>query len=210
MYRKENEIYTGAVLDRFFFKQHIEDDETILHVAHRHWIYGVKIMFFPTIVFFFTWALLFYVSTPVVFYIAAVSVFISFMWLFHNFLDYYLDAWLITDKGIIDLAWHGWFHRESTRVLYSDIQGVSYEVKGVFATIFRYGHIAVEKISTGTNITLPGIPRPRRVQTVIMESMEHYLHKKNLKDSTTVQKLLADFVAGTMQAKELKELLKKS
>lgn len=164
-------------------------------------------MFFPVIVFSFLWVALFYVSTPIVVYIIAACVFASFVWLLQSFLDYYLDVWLITNKGVIDLAWHGWFHRSSSRVLYSDIQGVSYETNGVLGTLFRFGDIAVEKISTGAEIQLPGVPKPRRIQTVIMEAMEHYLHKKNLKDASTVQKILADFVAGSVQKDELEKLL---
>lgn len=197
------------MFDKLFFHSHIEDDETIHMVAHKHWMFGITALFLPTLLFAFVFGLLFYVQVQVMLYITGVALLASAAWWLHNFLDYYLDAWIITNKGIIDLAWHGWFHRESTRVLYSDVQGVSYEVKGISGTVFRYGDIEVEKISTGSTISLPGIPRPRKVQTIIMDAMEHYLHKKNLKDATTVQKILSDFVAGTLQKKDIEDLVKK-
>jgi hypothetical protein len=125
------------------------------------------------------------------------------IWWLRNFFDYFLDAWIITDHGIIDLNWHGWFHRESTRVLYSDVQGVSYEIKGILGTLFGFGDIAVEKISTGASISLSSVSFPRAVQTAIHRNMEAYVHTKNLKDAKTVQTILAEFVAGSLQRKEL-------
>jgi hypothetical protein len=129
-------------------------------------------------------------------------------------MDYYLDAWLITNKGVIDLEWHGWFHRSSSRILYSDINGVEYEIKGVFGTLIGYGTMALEKISTGDAITMPYVKKPRRVETAILEAMEAYMLKKNLKDATTVQNILSEFVASTMQKQsavtQAKKIQKKS
>ena len=121
-----------------------------------------------------------------------------------NFFDYYLDAWIITDQGIIDLEWHGWFHRQSSRVLYSDIQGVSYEVQGLMGTMLRYGTVSVEKISTGTAISLSSVENPRKIETLILKNMEAYLHSKNLKDSKHVQELLTNFVTNQVQIDAIK------
>lgn len=114
-------------------------------------------------------------------------------------MDYYLDAWVITNKGVIDLAWHGWFHRQASRTLYSDIQSVSYEIKGIAPTLLRYGTITIEKISTGSTVSLDHVYQPKNVESSILLGLEAYMHKKNLKDATTVQGILSEFVAGTLQ-----------
>ena len=120
-----------------------------------------------------------------------------------SFFDYYLDAWLITDHGIIDIEWFGWFHRESARVLYSDIQGVSYEIHGVAGTLLRYGTVAVEKISNGEEIELEYVSQPKKVESLILHRMETYLHTKNLKDAKHVQEILSAIVAEHLQREEL-------
>jgi hypothetical protein len=130
---------------------------------------------------------------------------VSLVWWLRNFFDYYLDAWIVTDMGIIDVEWHGWFHRQSSRILYSDIQGVSYEIQGVLNTLLRYGTIGVEKISTGSVISLDNVPNPRKVEGLILKNMEGYLHTKNLKDSTHVQEILAGIVAREMQLQDFDE-----
>lgn len=123
------------------------------------------------------------------------------IWWIRNFLDYYLDAWIITNKGVIDIEWHGWFHRSAARVLYSDIEGVAYEIKGIAGTLLQYGTMQLEKISSGS-VEMEFVHRPKRVETAILESMESYLLQKNLRDATTVKDLLAEFVASSLQVQK--------
>lgn len=193
------------MLDSFLFHQHLDDDEEILLIAHGHWLFGAKAIALPTVLFFATMFLPFIANYPVVWVLTGLLLIGIAVWWVHNFFDYYLDAWLITDHGIIDLAWHGWFHRESSRVLYSDVQGVSYEIQGVMSTLLRYGELSVEKISTGSTIALPNVPHPRSVERIILDAMETYVHGKNLKDAKTVQTILSEFVASQMQAQEFEE-----
>ncbi len=189
------------MLNTYFFGPHLDDEEEIEIVVHKHWLMGIKSLWWPSVVFILVAAVLWFSHTKYVVYGIAIAEIGVLIWWIRNFLDYFLDAWLITNKGIIDLEWHGWFHRSSARVLYSDIQGVEYEIKGIVGTLMGYGEMAVEKISTGSTITMPYVKKPRRVEAVILECMEAYMHKKNLKDATTVQGILAEFVAGTLQKK---------
>ncbi len=163
---------------------------------------GIKTLVLPTAIFIALWLLLYAIRDLYIFYGVAVLSCATALWWIRNFLDYYLDAWLITNKGVIDLAWHGWFNRTSSRVLYSDIQTVSYEIKGVWQTLFGVGNLSLEKISTGAVIAMDNVSNPRNVETIILESMETYVHAKNLKDAKTVQNILAEFVAGSLQTRE--------
>lgn len=124
------------------------------------------------------------------------------VWWLRSFFDYYLDAWIITDQGIIDVSWHGWFHRQSSRILYSDIHGVSYEIQGIASTLLRFGTVSIEKVSGGTVVSLEDVASPRRVENLILKNMEEYMHTKNLKDAKTVQTILSEFVASSVQLKD--------
>lgn len=190
------------MLDRILFHRHLEEDETISAIVHKHWLIGFRFLFWPSISFLIAWgSLMLLVQLPLLFYLAALWAIASLVWWLRCFFDYYLDAWIITNQGIIDLEWHGWFHRQSSRILYSDIQGVSHEIQGVAGTFLRYGMVSIEKISTGTVIALTQVPRPRKVESLILKNMETYLHSKNLKDARHVQELLAGFVANQVQMK---------
>ncbi len=191
------------MLDSFLFKKHLEDDEHVAMIVHKHWLLGLRFLLWPTVSFLLADLLLAIRFSQITVIVAALWGIASLVWWMRNFLDYYLDAWIITDHGIIDLEWLGWFHRQSSRILYSDIQGVSYEIHGILGTVMRYGTVAIEKISTGSTVSLENVPRPRAVESTILKNMEAYLHTKNLKNAKHVEELISTFVAQRMQEGEL-------
>jgi hypothetical protein len=188
------------MLDAYLFSKHLEEDETVQMIVHKHWSVGTKALVVPSLVLMLSLAFLGLSTTRGGLLVGGACSLLSLLWWARNFFDYYLDAWIVTDHGIIDLEWKGWFHRQAARVLYSDIQGVSYEIQGLQATFLRFGTISVEKISTGATISLPHVFQPRTVEACILRNMESYLHKKNLKNSKHVQEILAGFIAGHMQS----------
>ena len=190
-------------LDTLLFRSHLEDDEHISVIVHKHWLIGLKFLFWPVLSFWLSLSLLVIVPSRFAFILVSLWSSASLVWLLRNFFDYYLDAWIVTDHGIIDLEWHGWFHRQTTRVLYSDVNGVSCEIVGIFGTLLRYGTLTIEKISTGVAVSLECVPRPKRIEMLLMKNMENYLHSKNLKDSKRVQEILAEYVAREVQRNSL-------
>lgn len=191
------------MLRTWLFRRHLEDDEELVAAVHKHWFIGIKFLFWPVAVFLVLVAVLSVAfSLPTLLVISAMAV-CTVVWGMRNFLDYYLDAWLLTSDGIIDVAWHGWFHRSSSRVLYSDIQGVSYEIQGAMGTLLRYGTVSVEKISTGKEIALEYVSHPRRIEAKILQQMEEYMHRKNLKDAGAVQEILSDVIARELHLRDL-------
>lgn len=191
-------------LNNWFFKKHLEDDEEVRLYVHTHWRLGVSRLFWPTAAFVASWVFLVIAPFLIIFYCVALASALSLVWWARNFFDYFLDAWLVTDQAIIDVKWHGWFHRTATKILFSDIQGVTYETKGISGTIFRYGTITVEKVSTGGMISLDNVSRPRLVAAAILQNMEQYLHGKNLKDAKRIQELLSGVLSRELSLGELK------
>lgn len=187
------------MLDQCLFRGHLDDDEEIRAIVHKHWILGVVTLFWPTVSFMVSWAVLYYVPFRMMFYIISLWGVVSLVWWLRNFFDYYLDAWIITDHGVLDLEWHGWFHRQVTRILYSDIQGVSYEVQGIMGTLMDFGFVSIEKISTDTLVEMEAVRHPKTVTRMILRNMEAYLHSKNLKDARHVQELLAEVIANQVR-----------
>lgn len=188
---------------QFLFQKHLEEDEELVRVVHKHWFIGLKALFWPTVLFIIDIYCLAAYRVGAMTLIASIMGVTILVWWLRNFFDYFLDAWLLTDQGILDIAWFGWFHRQSTRVLYSDIQGVSYEINGVWGTLFNFGTISVEKISTGAVISLEYVKNPKQVEVLTLKHMEGYMHKKNLKDSKEVQKLLATLLAEQLNKKDM-------
>ena len=192
-----------------FFQRHLEDDEPLYLIIHKHWFLSVKELSLPVLAFIGTLILGFIAPiTPVFAILLMIDVGIV-VWFFRNFLDYYLDALLITDRAVIDVEWHGWFHRESTRIEYSSIEGVSYEIQGILGTFLKYGTITIERIGSGSVVEIENVKNPRDVESAILACQTECLRTKNLKDSAQVKDIIAEIVAERMHMKEL-DMNKKS
>ncbi len=190
------------MLERLF-QGHLEEDEPLYLIVHKHWIHSVRELSFPVLVFVCTLIFLYVAPIkPVAFAVLIIDLGIV-VWLFRNFLDYYLDALLITDRAVIDVEWHGWFHRESTRIEYSSIEGVSYEIQGIIGTLLNFGTITIERIGSGSVVEIENVKRPRDIESAILACQSECIHAKNLKDSAQVKDIIAEIVAERMQMKDL-------
>jgi hypothetical protein len=185
------------------FRHHLEKEERLVAVIHKHWLMFLIALLPPGVVLLLIGAILFWAPFRPLIILGTVASFSVVLWLLRCFLSEFLDAWIVTDQSVIAVIWEGFLHRRSTRIILSDIQGVTYEVEGVLGTIFRYGTLAIEKISTGTAVSLPHVAKPRTAVAVILRQQEAYLHEKNLKHSRMVQELLAEIVAENVQLRDI-------
>lgn len=192
------------MLERLF-NRHLEDDEELYLLVHKHWILSAKQLSLPILFLIATWIGLYFAPIRIVAVITLGVDLAILVWLFRNFLDYYLDALLITDSAVIDVEWHGWFHRESTRIDYSSIEGVSYEIKGVLGTILNYGTLTIERIGSGSVVEIENVKKPKDVESAILACMAECLRAKNLKDSAAVKDIISEIVADRMQMQDMEE-----
>lgn len=191
--------------DHLLFHRHLEEDEELRKIVHKHWGVVLGAVAWPSASLLLAIATIALLPYRAAILLAGGWAALSMVWWLRNFLGEYLDAWLITDAAVIAVEWFGWFHRRSTRILYSDIEEVSYEVQGILATMFRYGTVSIERVATGAVVELDCVPHPREVTNTILRSMEEYLHTKNLKDAKNVQEILSTIVAEQLQLQQISE-----
>jgi len=132
-----------------------KNDEHIIMFLHRHWIVPLKILFINFLLF----------LIPIIFYIA-ISNYSSFLELeayyalfvlltsafylfiilfaFTNFVDYYLDVWIVTNMRIINIEQKGLFSRIISEQELSVVQDITSDVSGLFATMLDYGNVYVQ------------------------------------------------------------------
>ncbi|MFH2063082.1 MAG: PH domain-containing protein [bacterium] len=68
----------------------------------------------------------------------------SWMFLFAHFVDYYLDAWVITSDRILNIEQEGLFNRTVSELDLSNVQDVTSEVRGILAFFFGYGDVYIQ------------------------------------------------------------------
>lgn len=118
-----------STFDTLFFEQHINDDEEIQKVFHRHffviaedlfiWVFFALII--PTFLYYFNVFELQKVIADRT-YIHAYLFLIYFV-LLHKIFDWYLDVWIATDKTLVEMRWK-WFTPQLMYINYEKIESI--------------------------------------------------------------------------------------
>lgn len=194
------------IYDKLLFARHLEADEKLEYVVHKHWfeifrptfkvsLFGILpplffIVFFTGIDF----------SNPV-FYLILIWLVLGLLNIFYIWMDWYYDAWLLTNQSIIDLEWKGLFERSSARIEYSAVDGVAYELSGFWGFLLGFGDIRIDKVSTQA-VSLPNANSPRVAESWILRQQEKFLERKNLTDSNALKEILAEVVKDHIKRKK--------
>lgn len=113
------------------------------------------------------WLSLIFVLSGTAWYLFALLLF------FTNFIDFFLDVWVVTNERIIAIVQHGIFHREVSQTRLYQVQDVRSSVKGPIQMVFGYGDLRVETAGLGHGeFHFDNIPKPNEIARKIMELAE--------------------------------------
>lgn len=183
-------------IDRTIFKKHLEDGEEVAFTAHTHWtqfiIPFIRIAFFGAALPWLTYSMGF--RSSLFSWLIGVWILLAAIRLFYDFIDWYSDAWLFTNKSIIIVVWHGVFSNTSQRVSYEDTEGIAFLIRGFWGTILRYGDVTLKTIS-GSAIVLNHAKQPKKIELALMEHQEKYMSKKEMNDASGLKQMLSQMVS---------------
>jgi len=189
-------------IESFLFKKHLEPDEEINYVAHKHWFFvfrpAVKVSFLGI----FLPVLLWLIFPEFNKWIALGWIILGYLWLFYILFNWYLDAWLITSLSIIDVEWNGFFYRSMTRIEYINIEGVTYEISGFWATILNFGNILLNKASSDSQVALLGVKDPAGVEKEIQKHIVNRNSEKFENNNDETIQALSEMVAKHLAEKK--------
>ncbi len=102
------------------------------------------------------------------------SIFFLFAWLFlfQYFMDYYLDAWILTSRRIINIEQSGLFHRTMSELRLYRVQDVTASINGFWATMFNYGDVEVQTAGEKLHFTFEQVSNPNGISKTILELAE--------------------------------------
>ncbi len=117
-------------------------------------------------------------------FILLISLYYSFFlfFLLVEWIDYYFDAWIVTDRRLIDVEQVGLFKRTVSETRLEKIQDVTFEVKGIFGTIFHYGSINVQTAGAAQNFTLNQISDPAEIKSALLNLYEERIKTSGLEN----------------------------
>lgn len=101
--------------------------------------------------------------------VLVVSLLVGLFYGFRTLWVQQLNAFILTPQRIIDVDQRGIFHKVVSETTYDKVQDVSYVVKGIGPTLFRYGTIVIQTAGNAANLELAGVRHPQRVQELIVK-----------------------------------------
>lgn len=112
------------------------------------------------------------VSRPILVLIA--SAYYLNLWLFFLslFVDYYLDAWIVTDDRVLNVEQHGLFSRTISELDLAKIQDVTSEVRGFFPYFFNYGMVFIQTAGEAKRFQFEQVPGPHEIRMRLLSLIE--------------------------------------
>jgi len=182
------------ILDEIVFRSLLNKGETIQYVGHVH-----PFVIYPTLF----KVLIFGVLMPAVgYYLFPLQPFLM-VWaawagcgaiLFcYRVLQWYMDAWIVTNYGVIDHEWNSFFDQATTRIEYGNIEGISHEIKGFWGTILRFGNLQIEHMS-GEPISIDKVASPRKIERSIVSHQNNFTRRQNFEDHGKLKDMLVNLL----------------
>ncbi len=169
-------------VQKYTFKGQKKGEEVIL-VLRRHWITQIKPLGFALLVCIIPLLLWLWISRQLSFidipsqYIwggAIIWAAFGIFFVVYNYLDWYLDIYLVTSIRIVDVTQNGLFHRTVGESPLDHVQDVIYEIKGIMPTIFNYGNVIIHTSGPTGDIVFEEVYRPQDVQRLLFDQVDHY------------------------------------
>ena len=156
-------------------------DEGVLIEQRKHWFVflvaagpSISLIFFPFVVaILLTMFGLVHASAFANAYWAlgtALWLMIGFMYLATTWTDYVLDSIIVTERRVIFIEQKALFNREVVSLRLEQVQDVTVDIYGIFATVLTFGTVHVETAGAQTDLAvMHGIPNPGHVKDVILQ-----------------------------------------
>lgn len=159
-------------------------DEQVVLFLRRHWNVVLQIFLvisllylIPAIFLFFFWPYILPWFQHEIFgplFAIVLSLYVCAVWLlgFVEFVDYYLDVWIVTNKRILNIEQQGLFHRTASELSLNAVQDATSEVKGFLRTIFNFGNVSIQTAGEEKRFLFRDVPHPEKTKEKIIHVVE--------------------------------------
>jgi len=86
-----------------------------------------------------------------------------------RFIHWFFNIFIVTDHRIIDIDFINLLYKEFSETKLSRIQDISYNTKGIFATMWNYGDVMIQTAGEQSNFEFESVPRPAAVVDVVSD-----------------------------------------
>lgn len=93
----------------------------------------------------------------------------TFGYFFENFLNWYFNSYIVTNKRVVDIDFYGLTHRRFSEAPLRNIEDVTNNISGLAQIAFHFGDVSIQTAAESREITFENVPNPDRVQDIISD-----------------------------------------
>jgi len=93
----------------------------------------------------------------------------TFGYFFENFLSWYFNSYIVSNKRVIDIDFFGITHRRFSEAPLRNIEDITNDISGFGPIIFHYGNVFIQTAGERRELTFENVPRPDRVEDIISD-----------------------------------------
>jgi hypothetical protein len=118
------------------------------------------------------------VSRPVLLLVASAYLLFTWLFLIEQFIEYYLDIWVVTDRKILDINQINLWSRTVAEVELDKVQDVTSEVKGILPSLLDYGNVYVQTAGETERFVFKQVRHPEKIRDAVLQVVEKHVDKK--------------------------------
>lgn len=186
-----------SALDQLLFRNLLDEGEKIVYVAHVH-----PFIVYPVLFKSFFFGLLIpgcgYWLFPMMPGVWAAWVILGLTISFYRIVQWYMDAWVVTTKSVINFEWNSPFSHSTNRIEFGTIETTTSEIHGFWGTVFRFGNLQIDNVSSNP-VTLKNVAWPQKVERIIMEHQNKFVHHQAIRDHGQLKELLTSLLRSSQK-----------
>lgn len=86
-----------------------------------------------------------------------------------NFIHWFFNIFIVTNRRIIDIDFVHLLYKEFSEAKIERIQDISFQTKGMVATMFDFGNVLIQTAGEHPNFIFESVPKPAKVVDVLSD-----------------------------------------
>ena len=108
-------------------------------------------------------------SIPFVFALTLFWYLFTFGFFFQNYLNWYYNVYIITNKRIVDIDFHGVMYKNISETTLSNVEDVTSNVKGTLGIIFNIGDVYIQTAAERPQFEFTSVDQPSKIRDIISD-----------------------------------------